>query len=267
MLLRSQKCPNCGAYHDPTLEKCPGCHKTNELYLNREINNKIVFMHPIAQIGMFIAGFALAGMLVAEYFLSIFVALFPVDDTLKQTLLLLFTYLCMLGGLAAIVLSTRRNIFFSKYKRGLDYIYGIGYALTIVIVSMIVGAIISIFHTPADNNNQAAAVAVAKNYPIIAFFLLGFLGPICEELTYRVGLYSFFRRINKYLAFGVTIVVFALIHFDFRASDIINELWSLPSYLISGFILTLAYEHRGPACSMTAHVLYNIFAFLIMLAA
>jgi membrane protease YdiL (CAAX protease family) len=224
-------------------------------------------MHPIAQIGMFIAGFALAGMLVAELFLSIFVALFPVDDTLKQTLLLLFTYLCMLGGLAAIVLSTRRNIFFSKYKRGLDYIYGIGYALTIVIVSMIVGAIISIFHTPADNNNQAAAVAVAKNYPIIAFFLLGFLGPICEELTYRVGLYSFFRRINKYLAFGVTIVVFALIHFDFRASDIINELWSLPSYLISGFILTLAYEHRGPACSMTAHVLYNIFAFLIMLAA
>ena len=267
MLLRSQKCPNCGAYHDPTLEKCPWCHKTNELYLNREINNKIVFMHPIAQIGMFIAGFALAGMLVAELFLSIFVALFPVDDTLKQTLLLLFTYLCMLGGLAAIVLSTRRNIFFSKYKRGLDYIYGIGYALTIVIVSMIVGAIISIFHTPADNNNQAAAVAVAKNYPIIAFFLLGFLGPICEELTYRVGLYSFFRRINKYLAFGVTIVVFALIHFDFGATDIINELWSLPSYLISGFILTLAYEHRGPACSMTAHVLYNIFAFLIMLAA
>ena len=267
MLLRSQKCPNCGAYHDPTLEKCPECHKTNELYLNREINNKIVFMHPIAQIGMFIAGFALAGMLVAEYFLSIFVALFPVDDTLKQTLLLLFTYLCMLGGLAAIVLSTRRNIFFSKYKRGLDYIYGIGYALTIVIVSMIVGAIISIFHTPADNNNQAAAVAVAKNYPIIAFFLLGFLGPICEELTYRVGLYTFFRRINKYLAFGVTIVVFALIHFDFGATDIINELWSLPSYLISGFILTLAYEHRGPACSMTAHVLYNIFAFLIMLAA
>ena len=223
MLLRSQKCPNCGAYHDPTLEKCPGCHKTNELYLNREINNKIVFMHPIAQIGMFIAGFALAGMLVAD--------------------------------------------FFTKYKRGLDYIYGIGYALTIVIVSMIVGAIISIFHTPADNNNQAAAVAVAKNYPIIAFFLLGFLGPICEELTYRVGLYSFFRRINKYLAFGVTIVVFALIHFDFGATDIINELWSLPSYLISGFILTLAYEHRGPACSMTAHVLYNIFAFLIMLAA
>ena len=267
MLFRNKKCPNCETYYEPTLEKCPGCHKTNELYLNREITNKIVFMHPIAQIGMFLAGFALAGMLVGELIISNFVVLIPGDDVLKQTLLLLFTYLSMLGGLAAIVLTTRRKHFFSKYKRGLDYVYGIGYAITIVLVSMIIGAIITIFHTPADNNNQAAAVAVAKNYPIIAFFLLGFLGPICEELTYRVGLYSFFRRINKYLAFGVTIVVFALIHFDFGAEDIINELWSLPSYLISGFILTLAYEHRGPACSMTAHVLYNIFAFLMMLVA
>ena len=267
MLFRNKKCPNCETYYEPTLEKCPGCHKTNELYLNREITNKIVFMHPIAQIGMFLAGFALAGMLVSELIISNFVVLIPGDDVLKQTLLLLFTYLSMLGGLAAIVLTTRRKHFFDKYKRGLDYVYGIGYAITIVLVSMIIGAIITIFHTPADNNNQAAAVAVAKNYPIIAFFLLGFLGPICEELTYRVGLYSFFRRINKYLAFGVTIVVFALIHFDFGAEDIINELWSLPSYLISGFILTLAYEHRGPACSMTAHVLYNIFAFLMMLVA
>ena len=267
MLFRNKKCPNCETYYEPTLEKCPGCHKTNELYLNREITNKIVFMHPIAQIGMFLAGFALAGMLVGELIISNFVVLIPGDDVLKQTLLLLFTYLSMLGGLAAIVLTTRRKHFFSKYKRGLDYVYGIGYAITIVLVSMIIGAIITIFHTPADNNNQAAAVAVAKNYPIIAFFLLGFLGPICEELTYRVGLYSFFRRINKYLAFGVTIVVFALIHFDFGAEDIINELWSLPSYLISGFILTLAYDHRGPACSMTAHVLYNIFAFLMMLVA
>ena len=267
MLFRNKKCPNCETYYEPTLEKCPGCHKTNELYLNREITNKIVFMHPIAQIGMFLAGFALAGMLVSELIISNFVVLIPGDDVLKQTLLLLFTYLSMLGGLAAIVLTTRRKYFFSKYKRGLDYVYGIGYAITIVLVSMIIGAIITIFHTPADNNNQAAAVAVAKNYPIIAFFLLGFLGPICEELTYRVGLYSFFRRINKYLAFGVTIVVFALIHFDFGAEDIINELWSLPSYLISGFILTLAYEHRGPACSVTAHVLYNIFAFLMMLVA
>ena len=128
-------------------------------------------------------------------------------------------------------------------------------------------SIISIFHEVSDNVNQTAAIEYAQNYPIIAFFVVGIIGPVCEELTYRVGLYSFLRRINKYLAFTVTTIIFAFIHFNFDAADIVNELWSLPSYLLAGFILTLAYEHRGPACSMTAHVLYNVFAFLVILGA
>ena len=64
---------------------------------------------------------------------------------------------------------------------------------------------------------------------------------------------------------AVTVIVFALIHFDFAAKDMAGELWSLPSYLISGIILTIAYEHRGPACSMTAHIAYNTFAFIMIL--
>ena len=266
MLLRSKKCPNCGSYYDPTLEKCPGCHKHNELYLNREITNKIVFMHPVAQIGLFLAGFALAGMLIAELIALPFIRSIE-DAVFKQTIGLLITYIFMFAGLLTIILTTRSKHFFSKYKRGLDYVYGVGYAITIVIASMILGTIISLFHDVADNANQSTANAIAKSYPIIAFFLLGFLGPICEELTYRAGLYSFFRRINKYAAFAITIVVFALIHFDFTSDNIVNELWNLPSYILAGSILTLAYEHRGPACSMTAHVLYNVFAFCVMLIA
>lgn len=268
MLLKNKKCPNCGGYYDPTLKKCPDCYKDNELYLNRQVSDKIIFLNPIAQIGLFLIGFAWAGMLLAEYFFAIFISLSSGSEVFKKTILLLLTYSSMLGGLLIVVLTTRRNEFFSKYKRGLDYIYGVVYAITIIIASLMLGSLISIFHTPADNNNQQAAVEIVKNYPIIAFFILGFLGPICEELTYRVGLYSFFRRINKYLAFGITMIVFALIHFDFDAigtPDIIEELWSLPSYLIAGLILTIAYEHRGPACSMTAHILYNIFAFTMML--
>ena len=64
----------------------------------------------------------------------------------------------------------------------------------------------------------------------------------------------------------MTVIVFAFIHFDFDAADMANELWAIPSYIVAGAVLTLAYEHRGPACSMTAHVLYNIFAFLTILA-
>ena len=66
MLLINKKCTNCQGYYDPTLKKCPHCYKSNELYLNRQISNNILFLHPLAQVGIFLAGFAFAGMLIAE---------------------------------------------------------------------------------------------------------------------------------------------------------------------------------------------------------
>lgn len=266
MFFKEVKCPNCETYHDETLKKCPKCHKTNELYALNRVPKHVLFLHPIAQISLFIAGFAFAGMLLTELFLASLLG--PINfgnQLLTSTIYLLLTYTVMFCGLMAIVLTTRRNEFLDRYKSPVNYLYGFGYALTIVFVSIALGALISLFHeTAQDNTNQATAVLITKNYPLIGFIFLGILGPICEELTYRVGLYSFFRRINKYAAFTVTIIVFALIHFDFDAEDMINELWALPSYLVAGFLLTLAYEQRGPACSMLAHVLYNSFAFVIM---
>ena len=266
MLLNRKKCPNCGAYYDPTLEKCPECHKHNELYLDRQITDKVAFMHPVAQIGLFLGGFSYAGMLLIQIIVSLVILSFINDKEVLNAALITSTYILMLGGLFFIVFFTRRQHFFSKYKRKIDYIYGVAYAVTLVLVGLLVSNLVSIFYQASDNVNQQAATSFSKNYPILAFFVIGILGPICEELTYRVGLYSFLRRINKYLALAVTTIVFALIHFDFEAKDMINELWSIPSYLVAGAILTLAYEHRGPACSMLAHVLYNVFAFTMILA-
>ena len=269
MLLNNKKCTNCETYYDPTLKKCPKCYKSNELYLDREVSNNILFLHPFAQIGLFLAGFAYAGMLIAEFIFS-FLLIGLDNDIFKSTILLLFTYLMMFSGLIVIPLTTRRQVFFEKYKRPLDYIYGVAYAFSLVFVSMVVSSILSLFHEVSDNANQSAAVIISHNYPLLAFLVIGILGPICEEFTYRVGLYSFLRRINKYLAFVVTVIVFAFIHFDFTSigqATFIEEMWSLPSYLISGFLLTLAYEHRGPACSMTAHLTYNAFAFIMILVA
>ena len=266
MLLKHKKCPNCGAYYDPTLEKCPECHKHNELYLNREINDKVAFMHPVAQIGLFLGGFSYTGMLLIQIIFALFLRNAITDKTALEATLISCTYIAMIGGLGFIIFLTRRKHFLSKFTRKIDYIYALAYMITIILASSMVGAFTSLFHEAADNANQSTAVIFAKNYPILAFFVIGILGPICEELTYRVGLYSFLRRINKYLAFAVTVIVFAFIHFDFDAEDIVNELWAIPSYIVAGAALTLAYEHRGPACSITAHVCYNIFAFLTILA-
>lgn len=256
------KCPNCGDYHDATLKKCPNCHKHNELFDVRRFPKRVVFLHPFAQIGMFLAGYAFAGMLLLELFLSQFSDSIPGDKAFKSTVFMTIVYATMLVCLLVIALfSGRIKLFVNKFTSGIDYIYGIGYALTIIVVSLSVGAVVSIFHEASGNVNQDNIDLVVLNYPLLSIATLALIGPICEELTYRVGLYSFLRRFNKYLAFAVTVIIFAMIHFDFTAEDIVNELWSLPSYLAAAFVLTMAYEHRGPACSMTAHMIYNAVAF------
>lgn len=264
MLFFGKKCSNCQAYYDATLDKCPTCHKDNELHQQRNVLNNVFFFHPFAQAGLFVGGFAYAGMIVMEVVSSLFFGYYA-DEVLRNTMVLFFTYLLMFGGLMTIAMTTRRKAFLKRYTRPIDYAFGLAYATGIVGASFLIGFIVSLFYNGGDNNNQAAAILIGKSYPILAGIVICFLGPVCEEFSYRVGLYSLLRRVNLYLAMAVTMIIFAFIHFDFTAKDMTGELWSLPSYLVSGLILTLAYEHRGPACSMTAHIVYNIFAFIMIL--
>ena len=263
MLFKNKKCPNCDGYYDPTLEQCPLCHKDNELYTNRCLRDSIMFYHPAAQIGLFLCGFSYAGMLISEFIGAFFFSGIT-DKPLRSAVLILFTYLLMLSALMVIAFSSRQNSFIKKFKRPIDYTLGLGYAGAIVISVLVIGLITNIFYKDT-NSNQASAESLINNYPIIAGFVICLIGPICEEFTYRVGLYSFLRRINKVLAFVVTVIVFALIHFDFTAENMIAELWSLPTYLACGALLTIAYDHRGPACSMIAHIAYNTTAYLLVI--
>ena len=206
MLLNNKKCPNCASYYDPTLKECPECHKTNELYEQRRLPDSVVFLHPLAQIGLFLAGFSYVGMLISEIITTLILAGMA-DRGLASALTLLFTYLLMFSALLVICFSSRTNILVEKYKRRNDYLFGLFYASAIINTGMFINVIQSFFYQ-ATNGNQVTAESIITNYPIIAIFVVCLLGPICEELTYRVGLYSFLRRINKILAIIVTTLVF-----------------------------------------------------------
>ena len=264
MLLNNKKCPNCECYYDPTLFECPECHKDNELRSRHGYFDNITSLSPISQIAIFLIGFAYAGMLISELIFGVIFT--TIDDLLyRKTLIVFFVYLSMLVGIAAITLTTRRKLFLSNYKRPIDYAFGAAYTGAILVSSMIVSAIINVFHPSGINDNQNAAIEIINNYPIFAFFIICLMGPICEEMTYRVGLFAFLKRINVVLAFVLSSLVFAFIHFNPLSGDIISELWALPNYLVPGAILAFAYYHRGPACSMTAHILYNLMSFLLTL--
>ena len=267
MLLFGKNCPNCQSYYDVTLNECPNCHKSNELHMQRDVSSEVVFLHPTAQIGLFLGGFAYAGML----FLEIIVAIFFVGtetNVWKESILMFLTYLLMLGGLISIPLFTRKKAFLLKFTRPVDYAFAAFYAGMIILAGLVISLFVSAFYSGSlSTGNQNKAVELIENYPILMFFASCLIAPICEELTYRVGLYSFLRRINKVLAILVSAFIFAFVHFTFDFNNIAGELLSVPTYFMSGVLLALAYEHRGPACSIAAHTFYNITAFLTIIMA
>ena len=121
-----------------------------------------------------------------------------------------------------------------------------------------------------DNSNESVLNLIVGKYPLFSLIIFANLGPICEELTYRVGLFSLVRRVNKIFAYFVTIIVFTLIHFDYGSigtSDFINELINLPFYFVAGFTFTFLYEKYGFAGSLTAHILNNTISVLLTIVA
>ena len=257
MLLTSIKCSNCGAYHDATLGECPECHKNNELRALKDFPKNVLFLHPIAQIALFIIGFAYCGMFIVGVIFASFI-----DNSLVVESLI---YGVTLIGILSIILITRRKMFFDSFK-GI-YKYGIGAIVGLVAAGLGFGLVnlIGLWYHGDPNNNQETIESYVVIYPIISFFLFCIVGPFCEELTYRVGLYSFLRRFNKVAAYVVAIIAFTFIHIRFNNPDLISELWAIPSYVLAAFFLTLAYEKGGLPASLSAHIVYNIVSFIMTL--
>ena len=83
------------------------------------------------------------------------------------------------------------------------------------------------------NDNENAIDSITNAYPLLSLLVFGIMGPVVEEFTYRVGLFSFIRRFNRPAAYIITIAIFALIHFNFQSTNIVNELINLPSYIVA----------------------------------
>ena len=122
-----------------------------------------------------------------------------------------------------------------------------------------------IYPNAGTGGNQGTASSIATAYPIFAIVILGILGPICEEFAYRVGLFSFLRRVSPVLAYIGTALIFGLIHFDFTSKDLITELVYLPNYVFAGIMFSLLYEFGGIGASTTAHILNNLFSVLLII--
>jgi membrane protease YdiL (CAAX protease family) len=129
-----------------------------------------------------------------------------------------------------------------------------------------------ILNNVGTNENQISVEVLITSAPLISFFTVVIIAPIYEELIYRVAVFGYLsQRLRKVYAYLIAISIFAIIHISLPSSGFtwgyfVNELASLPHYLLAAFILTTCYDYGGMPASLTAHVLNNLISFLMTTA-
>ncbi len=262
MFIKIKKCKNCSNEYDVALATCPYCDKANEEAPKRHVPTKAMFLPYKLQIILFMGGFI--GLSLIVTIVSYFVSLGNFNKTLSGTLTNTITYLILFILFIVLLFPYVKKISkdflnWKKYLAGL-IAFAIMYWVTFLAVFLL-----SYIQEPENSVNESQIQAMLKAYPVITFITAGVIGPIVEEITYRLGLFSFLSRINRILAYVLTALIFALIHFDFTAANLVNELLNFPSYLIGAICLTAVYDLYGFPASLTAHIANNLFALIMSL--
>ncbi len=190
-----------------------------------------------------------------------------------SSLLNFLAYLILTTIMLAIMLAKKdtKKWFLEQFKDKNAILEGLAIGAATIALSMLYSFLVSlIFQNVTENNNQQSIESAFGAQPVLSFFFIVIFAPIVEELTYRFGLFGSVSKCSKILAYIITILVFAFLHFDFEAFKIggnllINELINLPAYMIGGLCLSYAYARNGKiSTSIVAHSIYNGLQFILM---
>lgn len=250
----------------------------------KETKNKINRVSKSREIALFFTGWiglqviSIACQFMAIFALAIFKPNINIAEYTKtmQFSMLLNALVYLISFLALIAITNKEfaNIF--KTNNVLKSVLaGVICFASIIIFNYIYNFIIILTGiNMTDNGNETSLDNIIVVYPIMSIIIFGIVGPLVEELTYRVGLFSLASRANKIFAYAVTILVFSLIHFDFDSvvnvciqgateenmAVLINELINLPLYAFAAFSFSMTYERHGYVGSATAHILNNLLS-------
>ena len=173
--------------------------------------------------------------------------------------------------LIAIVLIVNFDIkkLFQSFTNWQSYLAGVICLLAIFAFNIVYGMFLRLLPLPtSDNANESSINTISNTYRITSLIVFGLIGPICEEFTYRVGLFSFLKRKSRILAYVLTIIIFAFIHFNIslKWETLVNELLNLPYYMFAAFAFSYTYEKYGLAGSLTAHIANNLISLSLVSA-
>ena len=164
-----------------------------------------------------------------------------------------------------------KSYIFKDFKNWKNIVLGIGIGLALIGVSQLISYLIFDLGQVQVNSNQDEVVSIVKNSPILSFFVVVICGPIFEEVIYRVGLMGFGIKLNekygKIIAYAVSIIIFTLVHINFFGENIniISEIAAIPGYLVGAIALCVAFDKGGISSSIIAHILNNLFSYILVM--
>lgn len=282
---RSISCPNCGKSNDIKRGECTHCKGDLGNPDAKPFRHHLIF--PIWKEALFFALAVVGLSVIATIVQSIQLAqaatvlgpsatreelLASIMDPSKLVFVEFAAYGTIFTAIALLIWSGWKSVgkSFAGWK---PYVFGLAGFGTIIVFELVYGQIMNVVAaalgvTPGSNNNQNTLVALIGYAPALCLLFFGILGPFVEEFAYRVGLFGLGSRLGKPLGYIFTILVFALIHFDYQAAfDFVNqrpqailEWLNLPVYMFSGAAFCFLYDKVGFGASYFAHMLNNVFS-------
>ena len=271
---RRNHCSSCGHTYDPTRTKCPYCGQENPDKEARRFENflPVPAWKEAVFFGVGYFGLQLTVLLVE----LICIAVVGVENSSAflnsgKGIFVIYAvaYPVVFALLGFFLWDDWRRIgkSFSSWK---PYVAGlVGFAAMMganVVYNLIIQGIFSAAGVPlpGTNGNQTNVVSMVLQNPLVCVFVIGLIGPCMEELCYRVGLFGFMNRFDKWVGYLVGILFFGFIHFDFTAfgdgERLLGEIIALPNYLGSAAALCFLYDKFGFGASFTAHSLNNLLS-------
>ena len=141
-----------------------------------------------------------------------------------------------------------------------------------------------IFGEVSSNANQDSLNESMMKYPLIVALFSVIFAPIVEELVFRFTIFKSIAKKSRVLAYIVTVLSFAGIHFisslsvlmmnlqdplvvkDFAYQIFFDDLKSLPIYVVAALILTISYDiNKNIATNIMIHAFYNLSQVIMML--
>ena len=267
MLFGKKICPNCQSGIDKAEPTCPVCGREFEAPESKPFSNKMTWLPWYKQLIVFFIGSA--GLTIAATLLQLFVILFGQSETPYVAIWInFFGYFIAITSIGAVIWMHFKGIF-KSFKHWLPYVMGIAGVAAIYTFNVVYNNVIALIYQIGNNANETAVDSFILGMPIVSFFIVVLFGPICEELTYRMGLFSFLSRVHVALGYVATAIIFAFIHFDWtcfgNSEVLINELLNIPLYMFAGLTFCFLYHKWGFASSLTAHIGNNLLSFTFVL--